>query len=329
MKHLFITFLFSLSLLTTFTPTVGLAQDATTNDQNIGAETQFVPLVGIPFMDMGADLNLDNYVNNLYRAAITIAALLAVIRIIFAGFQYMLSDIVTQKTDARKSIKNALLGLLIVIGAVLILETINPNLIRVPILGGEGGLQGFIGDLGAVPVGVSTPTYNIGDEADMATTDLEQFKKGCNGQTSIVIENNKRVLTCTSKTDSTSDELKTYLTDNTGLTPSEINDVVNDYNRLVVSNTNFSDQELADFATNTNGQLFDYLNKTAGTEISDRIAAGEDATSAIVAYVRDKSFFIQNSENQTSDDLAATSRLCERMTGTVVALDKNHTACMR
>jgi hypothetical protein len=115
-----------------------------------GAPVGFVPLVGIPFMDT-AEIRPDfaDYVNNLYRAAITIAALLAVIRIIFAGFQYMLSDIVTQKTEARKSIKNALLGLLIVIGAVLILETINPNLIKITSL---SNLKGMVGELGGVEV---------------------------------------------------------------------------------------------------------------------------------------------------------------------------------
>ena len=121
----------------TLLPAVALAQD-----------TEFVPLVGIPFVDTSKDLTLGDYVNGLYLAAISIAAFLAVVKIIFAGVQYMLSEVVTDKAQAKKSIYGAIIGLLIVLGAFLILNTINPNLTNLtnldgPTLQTEGGNTNF------------------------------------------------------------------------------------------------------------------------------------------------------------------------------------------
>lgn len=68
------------------------------------------------------------YLNAIYVMAISAAALLAVVKIIIAGVRYMLSDIVTSKETAKKDIRTALLGLIIIISAVLILNVINPKL---------------------------------------------------------------------------------------------------------------------------------------------------------------------------------------------------------
>jgi len=88
----------------------------------------FVPLVGIPFVEGDKVTTFGDYVNALYFASISIAAFLAVVKIIFAGVKYMLSDVITDKASAKKDIRGALVGLLIVVGAVLILNTINPSL---------------------------------------------------------------------------------------------------------------------------------------------------------------------------------------------------------
>jgi len=87
----------------------------------------FISLVGIPGVpDNGQDLN--KYFNAIYRLSISLAALLAVVRIVLAGAKYMLTDIVPAKGEALEDIKGALLGLLIILGAVLILSTINYDL---------------------------------------------------------------------------------------------------------------------------------------------------------------------------------------------------------
>ncbi len=131
-------------LLTVLTPLSVLAQD-------------FVPLVGIPFVDDGEiggrdGAGLAAYVNSLYTAVIVIAAVLAVLRIVIAGVQYMLSDIVTTKAQAKKNIRNSLLGLVLVVAAVLVLETINPQLTNLSVL----NLPGLSGQLNNTPIRVDT-----------------------------------------------------------------------------------------------------------------------------------------------------------------------------
>ena len=68
-----------------FVPLYALAQNPT-----------FTPLVGIPGIDPAAGFN--QYINALYALSISIAGLLAVIKIIIAGVKYMLSDVVTNKS---------------------------------------------------------------------------------------------------------------------------------------------------------------------------------------------------------------------------------------
>jgi hypothetical protein len=90
------------------------------------AQVSFKPLVGIPGVDPNADFG--TYINVIYALSISIAGLLAVIKIMVAGVKYMLTDIVTNKEDAKRDINGALVGLLVVISAVLILNQINPQL---------------------------------------------------------------------------------------------------------------------------------------------------------------------------------------------------------
>ncbi len=100
----------------------------------------YVPLVGIPGLSGGADQNFGEYINALYRLMISIGALIAVVKIVGAGAKYMLSDIVTSKSQAIKDIRGAVLGLLIVIGAVVILNTINADIVNTSLTFTEVGM---------------------------------------------------------------------------------------------------------------------------------------------------------------------------------------------
>ena len=113
-KYILITF--CLTLLA-FLPTLTLAQ------------VTYTPMVGIPGLDGTG--SFDSFINSLYWLSISIAALLAVIKLIIAGVKWMLTDVVTSKEDAKKDIKGSLIGLLIVLGAVLVLMVINPQLVNV------------------------------------------------------------------------------------------------------------------------------------------------------------------------------------------------------
>ena len=93
---------------------------------------QYTPLLNnLPggLGDPSADFNA--YINALYVLSISIAALLAVIKIIIAGVKWMTTDIVTTKGEAKEDIRSALIGLLIVLSAVVILTIINPQLVNV------------------------------------------------------------------------------------------------------------------------------------------------------------------------------------------------------
>ncbi len=88
------------------------------------------PLVNIPgYNNQTGAGGLEGFVNIIYGLAISIAALLAVVKIVIAGLKWMLSDIVTDKTDAKKDIQGALIGLIIIISAVIIITTINPTIV--------------------------------------------------------------------------------------------------------------------------------------------------------------------------------------------------------
>ncbi len=92
----------------------------------VASAVVFKPLVGIPGVSGNTDFN--TYINALYALSISLAGLLAVIKIIVAGVKWMLSDVVTSKQEAKSDMQGALLGLLIVVSAVVVLNVINPQL---------------------------------------------------------------------------------------------------------------------------------------------------------------------------------------------------------
>jgi hypothetical protein len=95
----------------------------------IASAVDYSPLVGIPGVPDTTDFN--KYINALYALSISVAALLAVIKIVIAGVKWMMTDIVTAKGEAKKDIQGALIGLFVVLAAVLILTIINPNLVKI------------------------------------------------------------------------------------------------------------------------------------------------------------------------------------------------------
>ena len=91
------------------------------------AFAQYQPLVGIPGVGTNAS-NFDQYLQAVYATSISLAALLAVIKIVIAGVKWMTTDIVEGKSSAKKDIQGAILGLIVILSAVLILYIINPNI---------------------------------------------------------------------------------------------------------------------------------------------------------------------------------------------------------
>lgn len=78
--------------------------------------------------------DLAQLLNQLFFTAISIGAILAVIKIMWGGYTYMASNLWTSKDGAKKTIQNAIIGLLILLSVYLILYQINPCLLNLDIL---------------------------------------------------------------------------------------------------------------------------------------------------------------------------------------------------
>jgi len=101
---------------------------------SFAAETPYTLLAPIPLDGAGAGDTqttvASQYIRGVFMLIIGLATGLAVIMIIYGGIKYMSTDAFAGKSEARETIQNAIWGLLLVIGAWLILYTINPKLVN-------------------------------------------------------------------------------------------------------------------------------------------------------------------------------------------------------
>jgi hypothetical protein len=72
--------------------------------------------------------SLPLYLNYIFKLLIAIGALIAVAKITFSGFKYMLSTALPVKADAGQTIRASVWGLVLLLGVVTILTAINPSL---------------------------------------------------------------------------------------------------------------------------------------------------------------------------------------------------------
>lgn len=136
-KEKFLAFIF-LGILLLF-PLVGFGQEET-NIKTIN----YVPLETLPGLtEEGENLetsDLSPYLSGLFDFLVGLAVILAVFVISLGGFIYMSSDSFTGKSTGKDFIWNAVEGLLIVLGAYIILYTINPNILRFNLRPGDNEL---------------------------------------------------------------------------------------------------------------------------------------------------------------------------------------------
>lgn len=93
----------------------------------------FVPLVqtqqlGSKLTDLYTSQNLSVYINRVFTFAIALGAMAAVLRLVYAGYLYMGSDMWAKKGEARLIIGDVTLGLLLLLSVWLILHQINPDI---------------------------------------------------------------------------------------------------------------------------------------------------------------------------------------------------------
>lgn len=90
-----------------------------------------------PFLSRIFDPNtvsLAQFFNTLFKTAIVVGAMLAVMKLGYAGFVYMTTDLPGSKSSARSIISQALLGLLLLLSVWLILNQINPDILNLDAL---------------------------------------------------------------------------------------------------------------------------------------------------------------------------------------------------
>lgn len=95
-----------------------------------GQQVQPVVLEPIPGVTQGNDFSFATMMRGLFQALLGLGAILAVLMLVIGGIQYMTGEALNTKEQAREKIRNAILGLLLLFGSVLILQTINPNLLQ-------------------------------------------------------------------------------------------------------------------------------------------------------------------------------------------------------
>jgi hypothetical protein len=115
MKELFL----SLAALTLF---AGVAAPARAID--------YSPLEPLPGLQNVSNINFPQFLGAIFKLLITAGALFAVILLVWGGIMYILSGGGVEMGEAKKRIWAALYGFLILVGAWLLLYTINPTLLN-------------------------------------------------------------------------------------------------------------------------------------------------------------------------------------------------------
>jgi len=73
---------------------------------------------------------LEKYLNLMIKIIIGLSAVLAMVMIFMGGIEYMTSEVISNKEHGKERIRNALFGLLLALGSYVLLNTINPDLLK-------------------------------------------------------------------------------------------------------------------------------------------------------------------------------------------------------
>jgi len=136
----------------------GVLQSAATPPS--GSGSGFTALAPIPGLTDAANTSvvnsasLANFFNNLYKYLIGLAAVLAVIMIIWGGLEISTKDSVSKQSDGKERIYQAILGLVLVLSPVLVFSIINPAILNLSI-----NLPAL--DTKSVPINTTPTTQNV------------------------------------------------------------------------------------------------------------------------------------------------------------------------
>ena len=163
-------FLFILFFSFAFLPMFGFAQTATTT--LVPQPKYALPCILQGFSTFGCPdiTTIPGYISRLYQFAIGVSGIIAVGMIVVGGIFISISGSVDKKSEGKDMITQALLGLALLLGSWLILNTLNPALIKMEIPNPTSvGLTG-----GTSTLAVSTKC----DAAEQKTCDGKKLEGG-------------------------------------------------------------------------------------------------------------------------------------------------------
>ncbi|MDD4989570.1 MAG: hypothetical protein PHV42_04060 [Candidatus Pacebacteria bacterium] len=145
------------------------------NDRGFFEQGNFVyqPLAPIPGVQTGGGLtpvNLEDYLGSLFKIGIGLCAVFAVLMIVIGGLEYVMTDKIASKEDAKTRITNALVGLLLALSSYILLYTINPELVKLNFLKSSSNPNASIGpavDTGNQTKTVDAPAQNPSDKINL------------------------------------------------------------------------------------------------------------------------------------------------------------------
>lgn len=83
------------------------------------------------------------FLQKVFVGAISLGAILAVLRLAYAGFLYMASDLPSVKGRSKEVIQDTLLGLFLLLAIWIILRQINPDILDLQIKAPENPVESF------------------------------------------------------------------------------------------------------------------------------------------------------------------------------------------
>ena len=128
-----------LVLLTAATP--GTSRAASPSPSPVSGNQYYTLLEPLPCVgntvnctqgQLQPSVDLNQYVQYAFNLMIALAAVAAVVMIVWGGFLYMGSDSWNKKKDGGDIARNAIYGLLLVLCTFIILKTVNPKLVQIP-----------------------------------------------------------------------------------------------------------------------------------------------------------------------------------------------------
>ncbi len=91
----------------------------------------YIPLAPIPTVPTGSAPTLAVYMKGIFTASVGLAIVFAVLMIVIGGIQYIVAQTPFAIGEGKSKISNALTGLFIILISAVLLNTVNPGLLRI------------------------------------------------------------------------------------------------------------------------------------------------------------------------------------------------------